>query len=74
MKRTNSVTVVASSGASGAPFTEYEKELRRALRALIGKSDGIIAAIDLSTDQFAKETAQLSAAASAAEKVLRLRR
>ena len=52
-------------------MTAYERELRRVLRVLIEKSDGIIEAIDLSTDQFAVETAQLSQAASAAEKVLR---
>jgi rRNA processing protein Krr1/Pno1 len=54
-----------------ARLTAYERELRRVLRVLIEKSDGIIEAIDLSTDQFAVETAQLSQAASAAEKVLR---
>jgi hypothetical protein len=37
---------------------------------LIEKSDGVIEAIDLATDQFAAETAQLSEAASAAERVL----
>ena len=51
-------------------FTAYERELRHVLRALVEKSDGVIEAIDLSTDQFAAETAQLSEAASAAEKVL----
>ena len=71
MKQTNTA-VVEPTRSAGAGFTPYEKELRRVLRALIEKSDGLIEAIDLSTDQFATETAELSAAASAAEKVLKL--
>ena len=55
-------------------FTAHERKLRSVLRALIDKGDGIIEAIDLSTDQFARETAQLSAATSAAEKVLKFKK
>ncbi len=59
---------------SSGGFTAHERKVRSVLRALIKKSDGIIEAIDLSTDQFAIETAQLSAATSAAEKVLKFRK
>lgn len=55
---------------ANATFTRHERDLRRVLRNLIARSDAMIEAIDLSTDRFATETAQLSAATSAAEKVL----
>ena len=69
MDETKSFTL-DSAGIGDRRFTEHERELRRALRALIDESDNIISAIDLSTDKFAIETAQLSRATSAAEKVL----
>lgn len=68
MKRKSSM--LDSAGVEDEQFTERERELRRALRVLIDKSDNIISAIDLSTEKFAIETAQLSQATSAAEKVL----
>jgi len=55
MKRTN--PSLDRLRVSDGGFTQYERELRSAVRALIEKSDGMIEAIDLSTDQFAREAA-----------------
>ena len=72
MKRTNA-TLDGIRVLDGG-FTQHERQLRRVLRALIAKSDLMIEALDLSTDQFATETEQLSQATSAAEKVLRFKK
>jgi hypothetical protein len=45
-------------------------DMAAAIRNMIDAGDGLIAAIDGSTDQFATETAAFSAAVSAAEKTL----
>jgi molybdenum cofactor biosynthesis enzyme MoaA len=58
---------------SGGGLTGHERKLRSALREFIRRSDDMISAIDLSTNQLATETARLSEATSAAEKALRLR-
>ena len=50
--------------------TTSESRLRKSLELLIEKSDDLIAAIEGVTDQFEPEVAELSAAASAAEKAL----
>jgi hypothetical protein len=52
------------------PLLVQAPAMLAALQTLIERADGVISAIDGATDQFEPEVAGLSAAASAAEKVI----